>query len=196
MGGYIFGCVCVCVWGGGGGGNNVKDPPSRFRDSIVLQPLIFFCNLVGVPSGTLWRNRDGRPPLDGKVHPATGVGGPGGGGVSGPQTHTRGLEWGRLPHQLQHPPHATRGWHQVGVEFFFFGGGGGEGGSVLLNPYPYSLLPVPICDFCSTMFLWVKAECTHGGYKWTNRLKGKRMLRGGGGVWRYFKYKHSIISTV
>uniref|UniRef100_A0A8B9TLS2 Glutamine synthetase n=1 Tax=Anas platyrhynchos TaxID=8839 RepID=A0A8B9TLS2_ANAPL len=52
--------------------------------------------------GPVRRHRDGRSPLDGSLHPAPRLRGLRGGGHSGPQTDDGQLEWGRLPHQLQH----------------------------------------------------------------------------------------------
>ena len=57
---------------------------------------------VGVPGGSVRGDRDGRPLVGSKVHPAPYLRGFRGAGHIRPETHEGGLEWGGLPCQLLH----------------------------------------------------------------------------------------------
>ena len=74
----------------------------------------------------------------------------------------------------------------------------GGGGYTIQNPPPPPstvCYPFQLVIFVVPCFRRVKAECTHGGYKCTNMLKGEGDVGGGGFEDKHlnkirFKYKH------
>lgn len=96
-------------------GTNAEVMPSQvvftttcWKQTVLFSFLIFALlfsrrqTSVGVPGGSLWRHRDGRPSVGRTLPVASRVWRFRDSCNPGPQTNKRQLEWCRLPHKYQH----------------------------------------------------------------------------------------------